>query len=182
MWDKAVADCRQAGTKAMTHSAYREAVTYFEQALGALPRLPARPDTQAQAIDLRLDLRRALYPLGELSGSCLLAGSRRPSPRPWAITTGWEGLCLSVTPFYAGRRTDRALAAGQRALAIATAWGRSASRSRRSTTWGLSTAAGGLSSGGGVFRKNVASLHGEQLHERFGMPGLASVVSRSLLA
>src|SRR5262249_1551708 len=36
-WDKAVAYCRQAGEKAMARSAYREAVGYFEQALGALP-------------------------------------------------------------------------------------------------------------------------------------------------
>jgi tetratricopeptide (TPR) repeat protein len=35
-------------------------VTSFEQALGALQRLPVHPDTQAQAIDLRLDLRSAL--------------------------------------------------------------------------------------------------------------------------
>ena len=37
VWDKAVAYCRQAGTNALTHSAYREAVTYFEQALSAAP-------------------------------------------------------------------------------------------------------------------------------------------------
>lgn len=53
MWDKAVTCGRQAGTKAIAHSAYREAVTYFEQALGALQHLPVRPDTHAQAIDLR---------------------------------------------------------------------------------------------------------------------------------
>src|SRR5262249_8304938 len=42
VWDKAVAYCRQAGTKAAEHSAYREAVTYIEQALQALPHLPER--------------------------------------------------------------------------------------------------------------------------------------------
>jgi hypothetical protein len=49
----------------MIHSAYHEAVSSFEQALEALARLPASPDTRALAIDLRLDLRQALYPLGE---------------------------------------------------------------------------------------------------------------------
>src|SRR5262249_54635496 len=44
MWDKAVAACRQAGAMAMVQSAYREAVTYFEQALEALQHLPASPD------------------------------------------------------------------------------------------------------------------------------------------
>ena len=36
VWDKALAYCRQAGEKAMTRSAHREAVGYFEQALSAL--------------------------------------------------------------------------------------------------------------------------------------------------
>ncbi len=40
VWDKALAYCRQAGEKAMTRSAHREAVGYFEQALSALPHLP----------------------------------------------------------------------------------------------------------------------------------------------
>jgi predicted ATPase len=39
VWDKAVTYCRQAGEKTMARSAHREAVGYFEQALGALPHL-----------------------------------------------------------------------------------------------------------------------------------------------
>ena len=50
----------------MTRSAHREAVAAFEQALGAVQHLPEHPDTLAQAIDLRLALRNALWPLGEL--------------------------------------------------------------------------------------------------------------------
>jgi len=65
IWDKAVAYCQQAGTRAMARSAYREAVVSFEQALGALERLPERRDRLAQAIDLRFDLRTALRPLDE---------------------------------------------------------------------------------------------------------------------
>jgi tetratricopeptide (TPR) repeat protein len=55
---------RRAGAKATVRSAYREAVSCFEQALGALARLPPSHETAAQAIDLRLDLRTALTPLG----------------------------------------------------------------------------------------------------------------------
>ena len=65
VWDKAMAYCRQAGAKTMTRSAYREAVGHFEQALGALQHLPESPDTIAQAIDLRFDLRNALFALGD---------------------------------------------------------------------------------------------------------------------
>ena len=92
-WDKAVAACRQAGTNAITHSAYREAVTYFEQALSALHRLPASPDTQAQAIDLRVDLRRALFPLGEIERIfvCLQEAQTLAEALGWATSSGWGG-------------------------------------------------------------------------------------------
>src|SRR5262249_5434270 len=40
VWEKALAYFRQAGEKAMTRSAHREAAGYFEQALDALPHLP----------------------------------------------------------------------------------------------------------------------------------------------
>jgi len=65
VWDKALAYCRQAGGRAAARSAYHEAVAYFEQALTALAHLPERRDTLEQAIDLRLNLRQALLPLGE---------------------------------------------------------------------------------------------------------------------
>ena len=66
VWDKALAYCRQAGEKAMTRSAHREAVGAFEQALSALQHLPEQRDTREQAIDLRLALRSALLPVWRL--------------------------------------------------------------------------------------------------------------------
>ena len=66
VWDKALAYCRQAGEKALTRSVHREAVGYFEQALRAFSHLPEDRDTCEQAIDLRLALRTALLPSGDL--------------------------------------------------------------------------------------------------------------------
>ncbi len=66
LWERAVAYLRQAGARAAGRSAHREAVTCFERALHALTHLPASRDTLEQSLDLRLDLRRALLPLGEL--------------------------------------------------------------------------------------------------------------------
>jgi class 3 adenylate cyclase/tetratricopeptide (TPR) repeat protein len=60
VWDKAVAYFRQGGEKAMVRSAHREAMGYFEQALGALAHLPQQRDTLEQAVDLRLAIRSAL--------------------------------------------------------------------------------------------------------------------------
>jgi tetratricopeptide (TPR) repeat protein len=67
VWEQAVAYLRQAGAKALAHSAYREAVTCFEQALTALHPLPDTHQKIERAIDLRLDLRQSLFPLGELA-------------------------------------------------------------------------------------------------------------------
>src|SRR5207253_3689980 len=72
VWDKALVYCRQAGEKAVAQSAHREAVGYFEQALSALPHLPEQRDTHEQAIDLRLALRSALNPLGDLGRTLAL--------------------------------------------------------------------------------------------------------------
>ncbi|HEU5319678.1 MAG TPA: hypothetical protein VFX28_02670, partial [Methylomirabilota bacterium] len=66
LWEAAVRYLRRAGVRAAARSANREAVACFEQALEALGRLPQTPQTLAQAIDLRFDLRTALLPLGEL--------------------------------------------------------------------------------------------------------------------
>src|SRR5262249_52800332 len=65
VWTKAPAYLRQAGTKAHGRSANREAVAWFEQALTALGHLSRTRETLELAIDIRLDLRGSLYPLGE---------------------------------------------------------------------------------------------------------------------
>ena len=65
VWDKAVRYLRQAGAKAFLRSAHREAAACLEQALDALQRLPEHPDTIAESLDIRFDLRTALMPLGE---------------------------------------------------------------------------------------------------------------------
>jgi class 3 adenylate cyclase len=68
VWDKALAYGREAGDKALAHSAYREAVVCFEQALAALEHLPDSRALTEQAIDLRLGLRSSLMVLGEAPG------------------------------------------------------------------------------------------------------------------
>jgi hypothetical protein len=46
VWDKAVSYCQQAGARAWDRAAFREAVTYREQALEALAHLPQPGDTR----------------------------------------------------------------------------------------------------------------------------------------
>jgi tetratricopeptide (TPR) repeat protein len=67
LWDKAALYARRAGMRALGQSANREAAAAFDQALHALAQLPQTRSTIEQAIDLRCELRNALYPLAELS-------------------------------------------------------------------------------------------------------------------
>lgn len=66
VWEKALAYGRQAGDKAQTRSAYREAVVCYEQALATLEHVPDSRTATEQAIDLRLGLRTTLNTLGEV--------------------------------------------------------------------------------------------------------------------
>ena len=93
VWEKALAYGRQAGDKAQTRSAYREAVVCFEQALAALEHLPDSRAATEQAIDLRLGLRTARSVPWEkpLSGCSTTCAGPRPSPRRWATNGGSGG-------------------------------------------------------------------------------------------
>jgi DNA-binding SARP family transcriptional activator/tetratricopeptide (TPR) repeat protein len=66
VWDKATRYLRQAGLDAAARGSSREAAQSLERALGAADRLPAGRARLEQLIDLRLDLRVALAPLGEV--------------------------------------------------------------------------------------------------------------------
>ena len=62
--ERAITYSHRAGVKAASHCAYREAVVYFEQALGALEHLPEGRDKLEQAIAIRIDLGPALIAFG----------------------------------------------------------------------------------------------------------------------
>ena len=64
VWDKAARYLRHAGRRTIARSSYAAAAELLRQALRALERLPDTPDTLAQAIDARLELRVALVALG----------------------------------------------------------------------------------------------------------------------
>ena len=121
VWDKALHYSRQAGEKAMTRSANQEAVTCFEQALDTLHHLPESSDTVGQGIDVRLDLRNALLPLGDYERifAILRDAERLAETLDDAYRLGWISAHLTHY-FWIMRNLDRALAYGQRAVALAT--------------------------------------------------------------
>src|SRR3989475_5421386 len=125
VWPKALAYGRQAGDKARTRSAYREAVVCFEQALAALAHLPDSHAATEQAIDLRLGLRTVLNALGEVPGRML---DHLRSAETLAQTLGDQ---LRLGQVYADMSNnfrmagdlDRAIVYSQRALAVAATLG-----------------------------------------------------------
>ena len=171
VWDKALAYCRQAGEKAMARSAYREAVEYFEQALSALPHLPEQRDTREQAIDLRLALRSALRPSGD-SGR-ILAYLREAESLAEALDDPRRLAQVSVflsRPFlHSVGAYDQAIAAAQRALALATASGEVVLHAQANQCLGTAYhAQGDYRRAIDCFRQTVASLDGARRRERFG--------------
>jgi len=65
LWDQAVAWCRRAAARAASRSAYAPAAAHLDQALAALGHLAGTRTTIEQAVDIRIELRELLVPLGE---------------------------------------------------------------------------------------------------------------------
>jgi len=182
VWDKALAYCRQAGEKVMARSAHREAVGYIEQALSALPHLPETRVTREQAIDLRLALRSALLPSGDVGR--ILAALREAESLAAALDDphrlGQVSVLLS-SHFRSMGAYDQAIAAAQRALALATADGDIVLQAQQFL--------GGAYQVQGDYRRaidcldqTVALLDGARHQERFGQVFLPAVASRARLA
>jgi tetratricopeptide (TPR) repeat protein len=184
VWDKATAYLRQAGAKALGHSAYREAVTSFEQALEALQHLPDNRHTREQAIDLRLDLRLALMPFGAFEQILALLHEADTLATALDDPRRLGGICASMAQyFFYGGDYERAIAAGQRALALAAT---SSDISTRLTaniyvSWGYYSL-GDYRRVIDCCRQNIAFLHGELARERFGLPGFPAALFRTILA
>ena len=181
VWDKALAYCRQAGEKALARSAYREAVGYFEQALSALSHLPETRDSREQAIDLRLALRTALLPSGDFGR--VLATLHEAETLATALDDprrlGQVSVFLAVH-FYIRGAYDQAIAAAQRALALAAASGEVVLHALANLYLGRAyQIQGDYRRAIDCLRQTVASLDGARRHERFGQVILPAVSSRA---
>jgi predicted ATPase len=184
VWDKALVYLRQAGGKAMARSAYREAVGYFEQALGTLAHLPHQRDTREQAIDLRLALRSALNPLDGSGRS--LAALREAEALAEALDDphrlGQISVVLTLQLYRTGAH-DQAIASGQRAVAIATAGGDIIMYALANQYLGFAYwAQGDYRRAIDCVGQTAASLKDAMHRERFGQVFLPAVLSRALLA
>jgi tetratricopeptide (TPR) repeat protein len=180
IWDKAVYYLQQAAARAMAQSAHREAVAYVEQALATLAQLPDSRTTLEQAFDLRLELRNALWPVGEftrilaiLREADALAEKLDDPPRLGRVAVY---LCSS---FYGAAQHEAAVAAGERALALGRTTGDCDLQMLAHSHLGQALVARtNYTRGSEHLREAIAALEGEQRFERFGQGTLPAVLAR----
>ena len=183
VWDKAVTYLRQAGLKAFERSANREAAAYFEQAIDALGHLPQRRDTTERAIDLRFDLRSPLFAMGEFRRTLdhlrvaeELALGLDDQLRLGRITA------YMTNSFWRMGENERALESGRRLMAIANTQDDRTLQVMADHYLGqINNSLGEYGPAIGFLAKNVQALQGDLLHERFGMVGPVSALSRAFL-
>jgi class 3 adenylate cyclase/tetratricopeptide (TPR) repeat protein len=181
VWDRAVGYCREAGVRTLSRMASWESVSFFERALGALAH---RPTDAALGVDLRCDLHNALVPLGQharsvavLREAAALATSLGDQPRLA------RALSLESSVHWDMGDSDEAAQVGERALAIS-------DQTRDTGVWVVGhynvgagrRAVGDYRQALVVLRRVLAVLPPAARGERFGLPGIAAVLTRAQLA
>jgi tetratricopeptide (TPR) repeat protein len=181
---RAIVYWQRAGQRAVERSAYREAVTYFEQALRLLPHVPECRDTLEQAIDLRLDLRNALVSLAELER--MYTYLREAETLAEALhddhRLGRISAYLAHYSYVQGEQ-EQAIAFSQRTLALAAPLGEVGRQAGANYYLGQAYCALGDYHRALTFlRQNIVALDGALVWERFDLPYVPAVTSRTTFA
>jgi len=181
---RAVHYLRQAGDNALARSAYREAVACYEQALAAVPQLPASRATDAQALELHLALSIVLHHLGEATRRLRALRAAEALAVALADPRRLAQVAYSLSTYYTlSGAGDQALAAAQRALALATASGEGILHALAQQYLGYAYyAQGAYRPASACFEQTVAALADTRHQERFGRVILPAVFARTLLA
>ena len=119
-WDEVAVHARLAGQRAASRSAYGVAAGFFQQAIAACERLPSSEETLAARIDLRFDLRNALFPTSAIGQGLIYSQEAERlakllgDPRRLAWATAFHARDLTLKG-----RLRQAIVVAERALAIA---------------------------------------------------------------
>jgi tetratricopeptide (TPR) repeat protein len=184
LWERAVRYCREAGTRAFARSAHRAAAAHFEQGLLALRYLPVSRATREEEVDILLDLRYALSPLGEYRRmlETLTEVERLAAElgdrRRLALASAFLASFFSLRGEFV-----KAIEHGRRALALADELGDTTLAVPARTV--LSAALyliGDYREAAALAGANAAVLTGPVARDRFGMALLPSAHSRTILA
>jgi class 3 adenylate cyclase/tetratricopeptide (TPR) repeat protein len=183
LWEKALSYLRQAGAKALASSANRQAVSYFEQALDAIPHLREGREIHERAIDIRFDLRNSLLPLGEFERlhGYLQEAERLAKALSDQRRLGWS-LIYRCHYLWMTGQARHARATGQDAHAIAEQLGDFELSIVTSFYLGLACfAAGDYKTADAFLTRAVESLQGEPISGRCGLAGYPAAMSHSYL-
>ncbi|HKW92497.1 MAG TPA: AAA family ATPase [Methylomirabilota bacterium] len=180
VWAASARSFRLAAGVALVRTANRDAAALFERALAALQHLPQDADTLAQTIDIHLELRNTLWPLGELDEvlrhlrEAEQLARQLGDPRRLGWVSAFMGFYLWLTGQTAAghsfAETARRLAAQLDDLALAVV---------SSLALGMAShALGDLPQAEACFREVMQALTGERERERFGAAGLPASQAR----
>jgi transcriptional regulator with AAA-type ATPase domain/tetratricopeptide (TPR) repeat protein len=183
LWDKALEYVHRAGMKAAEHSAHRQAVAYFEQALEILARQPRSREMAERAIDLRLDFRNSLHALGDLER--ILEHLREAETLATALDDRrrlGQVFAFMSQYFRLTGDPDRAIESGEKALDIAR-W------QPNSTLWIVANmflgtahgAVGNYRKAAEILSRTVASMPEQMVHNNWSVNGLLPVFTRTYL-
>ena len=183
VWDKAFVYAQEAGQKAMDGAAIREAIAQFKQALDAGARLSDTQESMERMIDLRFDLRNALWSVGafeeilqHLDDADRLAKKLDDSRR-----IGWISVYNSASLWQLGRSSE-ALSAANEAIAINETAGDLPLAVGANFYLGCAyVTAGDCRRAESYFQAVADDLKGNMSRERCGMPFVPAVISRSWL-
>ena len=167
----------------MARAANHEAIAHLDQALSALRHLPETRETTELTIDVRIDLRNALQPLGDwarmddhLREAEMLARTLGDRHRLARIATFMVIQCLAPGNY------DEAVRFGEEALDIARTIGDRSTEVLATRVLGQAHATRGEFDVAAGLLKRIAALEGNLRYERFGSPGIQSAVAGAWLA
>jgi tetratricopeptide (TPR) repeat protein len=183
LWDKAAIYLSQAGNKAMSHSAFGEALDNFTRAFAALDHLAENTERIEQRIDLHLDARNVLFLRGDLPR----VGEHLAQAEALAERIGDGARLARVLNFqnsYYGLVGDpeRAIEAGQRALTLPATQQDTALRAVTSYYTGVAyNKVAQYERAAAILRSGMESVEGALRFQRFGTTVILSVIFRSHL-
>ena len=182
-WDKAVSYSREAGAKAMSRSALREARSWYEQAFEALKHIPAGREKLGQQIDLHLDLRNVLFLLGDLPGVAEHLHAAESLAETLGERRRWVRTLNFLNSYYGiAGDPERAVQYGERALALIGADDEPSLSAVAHYYLGAAyNKMGHYSQAIEVLKRGMQTVEGPRRHERYGTTVILSVICRSHL-
>jgi DNA-binding NtrC family response regulator/tetratricopeptide (TPR) repeat protein len=182
-WEQAIDYFRQAAAQAFARSSNREALACLERALEALDRLPETPAGLELGVELRFDLRAALFLLGRIDDVAVhLREAARLAQRlqdPLRLGRAWTYLTHHQWITGASRE---ARTYAQRALGVADGSGDELLELTTRLYGGLAHHSwGDYDESERLLRSAVTSLAGARSRERLGQVGYPGVLARGYL-